>query len=98
MPRDLVVIDPPTLRAALDGRTQTWLANRTGINRILICRMLRPPHSPKPYLAPRATYERMRAALPSLPPPPEPSNGHGKEEAYDSPLESGNGATTSTEL
>lgn len=73
---DSVVIDRDALRAALDGRTQAWLARRAGISQARVSDMLRPGTRSKPYFARRSTYERMRAALPALPPPPEPTNGH----------------------
>jgi hypothetical protein len=76
---------------ALDGRTVMWLHDRTGI---AYHNLRRGIQGRRRFSA--GELAAIRAALPSLPPPPEPTNGHTKEGAYAAPLDGGTEPTTST--
>lgn len=65
---ELVPVDADALRAAMDGRRQEWLARKVGLSQNRISRLLHGGQRVS-----RVNYAKMRAALPTLPPPPLPA-------------------------
>jgi hypothetical protein len=75
---DGVLVDSQALKAALDGRTQSWLARRVGVSQTHIWCLAHGRRRASPHV-----YAAMRAALPALPPAPEPAaNGHKPREEH----------------
>lgn len=62
MPASVILTTGDIVRLALDGRPQTWLAQRAGVSQHVLCRALN-GHIPMT----RGHWDKLRSALPELP-------------------------------